>query len=126
MDNIGGRKRPILIKMNNIADKKALYAARFNVKDLENGNFQGVFINEDLTKQTSELFNRARMARKARYIKTAYTDEGILYVKKMNNQVITVTKPEDLNRENLVESNFEPENGENRRPSEIAELSTSV
>ena len=126
MDNTGGRNRPILVKLNNVADKKALYAARFSVKDLDNGKYQGVFINEDLTKMTSELFYRARMARKARYIKTAYTDDGILYAKKLNNEVITITKLEDLNRENLMNANFETDDNSNRRPSEIAELNTPV
>ena len=80
-----GKPRPILVKCANTWDKRKLYAARFKL--FENG-FGGVFINEDLTKQTSELFYKARMAKKSNWIKSCYTEGGILYIKKFSQKVI--------------------------------------
>ena len=61
------------------------------------------------------------MAKKSNWIKSCYTEGGILYIKKFSQKVITITKPEEITRENLLDPNFEVESDENRRPSELLE-----
>lgn len=76
--SIQGKPRPILVKCQNVWDRRKLYAARVN---LRSKGFNRVFINEDLTKTQAELFYHARMAKAQKQIKNAWTMNGSIFIK---------------------------------------------
>jgi len=74
--NSQNQKRPILIKFNNIWDKRKMYKERIQV--LKNTT---IFINEDLTKEVAELAFKARELRRNNKIVQTWTEDGKVMVK---------------------------------------------
>lgn len=69
----------ILIEFNSCWDKRAAYKARTR---LRSHDYEGVFINEDLTEEQADLFYIARAAKKQKLIKSAWTMNGATYISK--------------------------------------------
>ena len=66
----------ILVTFNSIWDVRALYKDR--VRALKNTN---MYISEDLTKNESSLFYKARMLKRNNAIHSTWTEEGDTYIK---------------------------------------------
>ena len=104
VQNRNVRPRPILIKFNNNWDRRKVYLGRLGLRHVENA--RGIFINEDLTKQMSELFYNARQAKKNGLIRQCWTEGGILSVRKLNGFVKVITDVSELRAHTLRNPNF--------------------
>ena len=72
-----GKQNQILVEFSCHWDKRKVYAARLKLK---NAGREGVFINEDLTKDQKHIFYEARQALKNKLISTAWTYDGITHI----------------------------------------------
>lgn len=82
--------RPILVEFSTVWDKRKVYAARFSLKQ---HGFDGVFINEDLTKDQLKVFYHARIAKKDRMIENTWTSGGMVFISKLNKSGEQISKP---------------------------------
>lgn len=69
------KPRPIIIKFSTYRMRHRVMQKRRNLK---NSNY---FINEDLTKQRSQLLYKSRMAKKQGFIKDCWTHDGAIVFK---------------------------------------------
>jgi hypothetical protein len=72
---------PIIVKFSTRKARDAVFAARRRLK----GSSTPIFINEDLTKVTADLFRRARLLFKNKRIYGTWTQKGSVYVKTSND-----------------------------------------
>lgn len=72
--------RQILVKFNNEWTPRALMKARFALKDIQGD--QKVFMNWDLTKETSKLFYLARKMKAEKQISDVYIKNHTVFVRK--------------------------------------------
>ena len=72
-----GKQNQILVEFSCHWDKRKVYAARLKLK---NAGREGVFVNEDLTKDQKHIFYEARQALKNKLISTAWTYDGITHI----------------------------------------------
>ena len=100
------RPRPLIVKFNNMWDRRKVYANRLGLRHVENA--RSIFINEDLTKQTAEMFYTARQLRKRNIIKSAWTEGGVLNIRKNNGTVKTILGIGELTEQEIQEPNFHP------------------
>jgi hypothetical protein len=80
--NPGNIPAPVIVKFTNLKARDTVYRARRSFRDLTEHR---IFVNEDLTKGTATLFRRARDLVKAKTLHSAWTTNGILYVKRSND-----------------------------------------
>lgn len=71
------KQNQILVEFSAHWDKRKVYAARLK---LANAGREGVFINEDLTKDQKHIFYEARQAAKSKLISSAWTYDGITHI----------------------------------------------
>ena len=80
--------------------KFATYRARnrvFRAKaQLRQSDVQNIFINEDLTRERSELFYKARRMKKTRQIMDCWTSDGKILLKTNQGAVKSVVSLEEL------------------------------
>ena len=83
------RKKPsdpaparVIVRFTNRRIRNAVYAARRQLKSYNNGNGHKIFINEDLTHETAEVFRQARQLVKQKSIFSCWTTGGVVYIKK--------------------------------------------
>ena len=87
-------KRPILVSFNNCWDRKKLYMARMK---LRSAGLNKVFINEDLTKNQSELFFHARKAKQNKRVHNTWTNNGSVFIRlKKDTEEMILKSVEDL------------------------------
>ena len=77
------RQRPILVKFIGYGPRRALYEAGQNMRKdrWRPVHLRDVFINEDLTRETSGMFFKARSAKKEGTINAAITRDGRVMVR---------------------------------------------
>ena len=63
-----------------------MYAARRKLRDYEEQNGMKIYINEDLTAQTADLFRRAMQMVKQKRFHSCWTSGGTVYVKKTSDR----------------------------------------
>ena len=63
-----------------------MHAARSKLKNHENTSLQSVYFNEDLDKNSSELYYKARMAKKQKMIKSVWTYGCQVYFTKLGSE----------------------------------------
>lgn len=68
----------VIVRFTNRKTRDAVYAAR---KKLKKYRENAIYINEDLTKNTAELFSQARKLVKQKRIASAWTSGGSVYYK---------------------------------------------
>lgn len=90
-----GRKRAILVKFSTYRARRSLYSKRMELRD--KAQWQGTYVNEDLTTRRSELLYRARLYVRARLLKSAYSSDGKIYVKDKADKKHLITMESDLN-----------------------------
>ena len=67
------KPRQILLELSSNWEKGKMHAARSKLKNHDKTSLQSVYFNEDLDKSSSELYYKARMAKKQRKIKSVWT-----------------------------------------------------
>ena len=87
------RPRDIIVKFATYRSRQALFKQRTLLK--ERGH-QGVFVNEDLTKFRSSLLYNARSLVKVKLLKGAWSSDGNILVKTMNDRVHRINELSDL------------------------------
>ena len=88
-----GRQRDILVKLVGYRPKEAIMTARNNV-----GNsplFRGVYVNEDLSRETSLLYFKARSLKKEHKLENATTRDGRVLVSRFKGDPLVVVKSEE-------------------------------
>ena len=83
-------QRPILVKFIGYRTRERLFKARKKLKEKQ--EFRKVYINEDLTKATSELAFKARQLRRAGKLAETFTLDGKVFVKKFSAGSLTLIK----------------------------------
>ena len=108
----GQTKHTIVLQLASSAHKKDIFLAK---KQLLSGeqkqNYKGLFINEFLTRKNSIIMKTARQLKKDKKLKTAYSINGIVYVKKLDeDEGVRITYVSDLDKFNSA-SDLESESG---------------
>ena len=67
------KPRQILLELSSNWEKRKMHEARSKLKNHDKTSLQSVYFNEDLDKSSSELYYKARMAKKQRKIKSVWT-----------------------------------------------------
>ena len=93
--------KPAASKTRDILVKFATYRARQRLYDkrssLKNSEYDGVFLNEDLTKSKSKLLYQARLKVKSNYLQGAWSMDGRLFIKDYKDKVFRLTSVSDIN-----------------------------
>lgn len=89
-----GRKRAILVKFATYRARRNLYSKRMELRNKP--QWQGTYINEDLTVRRSELLYKARLYVRARLLKSSYSSDGRIYVKDRADRKHLITLESDL------------------------------
>jgi hypothetical protein len=74
----------VIVRFTNYKARDAVYRARLNLKGTH-GNGHRVFISEDLTKSTANLFRQARSLVREKTLHAAWTAGGTVFVKQTDN-----------------------------------------
>lgn len=72
------RSRDVIVKFVSYRSRQKVYKLRTKLKDV---GYRNVFINEELTKQRSELFSQARKWYKSKLVHGTWTYDGVIFVK---------------------------------------------
>ena len=80
------KHRQILLELSSNWEKRKLYAARTKLKNHSNTSLKSVFFNEDLDKSSSELYYKARQAKKQAKIKSVWTFGCQVYFTKLGSE----------------------------------------
>ena len=76
------KPQDIIVKFGSYRPRSMFYKARTQTK--ENG-YQGVFVNENLTKVCSKLLYEARRRVKSKQVKSAWSSDGNILIKTTND-----------------------------------------
>lgn len=87
------RPREIIVKFSTFRARQKLYKLKTSLKD--NG-YNGVFLNEDLTKIRSKVLFDARSIVKAKGAKSAWSSDGTILIKDFLDVVHRVTVAAEL------------------------------
>ena len=91
-----GRERDILVKFVGYRPKEAIINARNNAGS--NPLFHDVYVNEDLSRETSLLYYKARTLKKAEKLSSATTRDGRILVSRFKGDpLVVVNSEEELN-----------------------------
>ena len=87
------RPRDIIVKFDTYRSRQALFKQRTNLKQR---GYEGVFVNEDLTKLRSGLLYNARSLVKVELLKGAWSSDGNILVKDSKDKVHRINEISDL------------------------------
>lgn len=93
------RPREIIVKFATYRSRQNFYKRRTSLKD--NG-YEGVFVNEDLTKFRSNLLYEARKLYKSEHLKGAWSADGNILVKDNTDDIHRITGVSDLDKFNAL------------------------
>ena len=79
MDNEPAR---IIVRFTNRKAHNSVYAAKRSLKQYGRNSDQKIYVNEDLTSATAELFRRVREMVKRKVFHSFWTSGGVVFVKK--------------------------------------------
>ena len=71
---------PVIVRFTNLRTRDTIYRARLTFKARP-----GLYINEHLTKYTAALFHDARILIKQKRLLSAWTTNGVVFVKASND-----------------------------------------
>ena len=80
------KPRQILVELTSNWEKRKLYAARSKLKDHDKTALHDVYFNEDLDKSSSELYYKARLAKRQHKIKSVWTFGCQVYFSKLGSE----------------------------------------
>ena len=87
------KKRDILVKFATYRARQRIYGARANLKKT---TYNGVYVNEDLTKSRSKLLWEARQKVKGDFLWGAWSADGRLFLKDVKDKVHKLTCSGDI------------------------------
>lgn len=87
------RPRDIVVKFVSYRSRVKFYKARVLTKTR---GYRGVFINEHLTRSRGKLLYQARRLVKSRQLKSAWTSDGVVLVKHLDDTVRRITRETEL------------------------------
>ncbi|MEW8545260.1 MAG: hypothetical protein AB2693_17185 [Candidatus Thiodiazotropha sp.] len=90
-----GRPRDIIVKFVSYRVRRKVYGVRTQTKVK---GFMGVYINEDLTRQRSQLLRKARKMVKNKNLVSAWSSDGTILVRDLNDIVHRIQGDHDLAR----------------------------
>ena len=79
-----------IVKFHNIWKKRQIYRNRMQLTSR-------IFINEDLTKEKSQIFYQSRNLKKQKAIKTTWTQDGTVYIRTNTDEKIMINNVKELN-----------------------------
>jgi hypothetical protein len=85
--NKGSKNSPVIVRFTSRKVRDTVFRARRQLKELKSNDevTQKIFINEDLTKQTSEIFYYARDLVKKKKLYSTWTNGGVVMIKETND-----------------------------------------
>lgn len=89
------RPREIIVKFATYRSRQDFYRRRISLKDK---GYQGVFINEDLTRCRSNLLFEARQLYKSGQLKGAWSADGNILVKDNSDKIQRISDVSDLDK----------------------------
>lgn len=92
-NGVSPRPRDIIVKFVSYRSRAKFYKNRVLTKGR---GHRGVFINEHLTKSRGRLLYLARRLVKSRQLKSAWTSDGVVLVKHMDDSVHRLSRETDL------------------------------
>ena len=87
------KPRDILVKFATYRARQRLYGIRSSLK---NSEYDGVFLNEDLTQRRSKLLYEARLKVKENYLQGAWSMDGRLFIKDHKDKVFRLNNESDI------------------------------
>ena len=100
-DSARARPRDIIVKFATFRTRQKLYKVRSSLKDK---GYNRVFLNEDLTKVRSKVLFDCRSIVKAKGAKGAWTSDGTILIRDLNDVVHRVTTAAELASINFPEA----------------------
>ena len=88
-----GRCRDIIVKFTSYRVRRKIFGERVKTKVR---GYEGVFINEDLTKPRNELLLKARKMAKSNLLKSAWSSDGTILVRDLFDTKHRILTKEDL------------------------------
>ena len=92
-DQRSGRPRNLIVKFTNYRAREKVYGARMKLRKFD----QKIFINENLTKERSQLFWKIKKANKNKDHQI-WTQDGTIVVKSPNGTRIKIARESDLSK----------------------------
>ena len=93
---------PVIVMFTTRKVRDAAFAARRRLK----GSSPPIFINEDLTKRSADLYRRARALVRNKTITSTWTKKGSVFIKTSDNPNIKPLKIFDVNQLNDLQANL--------------------
>jgi hypothetical protein len=93
----------VIVRFTSRKIRDKVYAARRNLKHRQGSP---IYINEDLTKSTAELFSKVRKLVKKNIIHNAWTSGGMVYMKKNSDDSCRPTKVLSITELPQCEENY--------------------
>ena len=87
------KHREILVKFATYRARERIYTMR---SALKGSRFDGVFLYEDLTRVRSKLLYDARVKVKGNFLRAAWSADGRLFIKDVNEKIHKLTGTEDI------------------------------
>ena len=97
-NNNKARKAPaVIVRFTHRVLRDKIFTARLNLSDFNKNNAKKIFINEDLTVEKRQLLGSLRALSKSKTIQSAWSRYCKIFVKKLNGDIIPVSKMSDNN-----------------------------
>lgn len=91
--NSSKRPRDIIVKFATFRSRMKLLKQKSKLKD---GSNKGVFLNEDLTRERSQIFYDARKLVKSKHATSAWTTDGVIIVRDTNMRIFRFETRDEL------------------------------
>ena len=91
--------RPIICKFTGHKQKMILMMKKRKLADIDTRSkfdAEKVYINDDLTRMRAEVAAKARVLKRERKIKDTYVRNGIIFIRKLNDDLIPTTNTSHL------------------------------
>lgn len=88
--------RDIIVKFSTYNARHRLFQKRKELRETDNELLKSVYLNEDLTKFRSEILFEARSLRRAKKLNSAYSSDGKIFVRDLQDRRHQVSSLDDL------------------------------
>ncbi len=87
----GSSPRQLIVKFASFKKRQELYRARLKLRGATTSAADAIFINEDLTQTRAKIAHQARILKKSSKIKDTWTLDGLIFVRKLDNNVSVIS-----------------------------------
>ena len=102
------KPRDIIVKFTSYNARNRLFQERKFLRETDNEELKCIFLNEDLTKRRSEILFEARKLRRAKKLKSAYSSDGKIIVREINDTKHQINTLDDLVQFGYVKTTVAP------------------